>query len=76
MAGRLRSMPSAEPHDEDDVAAMASLPEDFDWRNVNNTNYVTPVVNQVTTLLILLIQKYYLDHELTSKHLLCNFYHY
>lgn len=44
--GRLRSMPAATPHDSDDLEDMKNMPEEFDWRNVNNTNYVTPVVNQ------------------------------
>merc|ERR1711957_1159570 len=44
--GRLRGMPAAHPHDDDDLATLKNLPTEFDWRNVNGSNYVNPVVNQ------------------------------
>ena len=31
-----------------DLVAVESIPEQFDWRNVNGKNYVSPVRNQAT----------------------------
>lgn len=40
------TLPKPRPATQENLLAAASLPEEFDWRNVDSVNYVSPVRNQ------------------------------
>lgn len=46
--GKLRVSPASKPHNEDDLRFLETLPENFDWRDVDGVNFIAPVKNQLS----------------------------